>query len=167
MRVTKRLVLAIAAAMALPLPMGVASAHGAGDKYTYVKSQPNLCRNIKNSVHAHPTPYTVKVPKVHGTYDFTDSADGYSLRTCDWKAKDGYIDYRCRPAADKGAWTMAITRRAERGGNATGVAKGAMTCNGKWQRVNYAWSSRDSTHVHLWGAETSTLRDVELKIPKV
>lgn len=160
-----RVVIAVGVAMAAPFSTGSVAAHSGGDDYTYVKSQPNLCRNIKDTVHVHTTPYRIKVAKVHGTYDFTDTADGYSLRTCDWKAKSGYVDYRCRAPQDKKSWTIALTRRSEKGGSAIARAKGVMTCNGKWQRVNYSWSARDSTHLHLWGAETSTLRDVEIYVP--
>lgn len=141
-----------------------AQAHGAGGKDTYVRSQPNLCRNINNSVHFHPKPYGIYVPAVRGTHDFTE-AGGYSLRTCDWKAKAGYVDYRCPKQPLNECWTLAITRRSEKGGASLGLAKTAMICDGKLRRTTYAWSAVDSTDVHLWAPnENALLRKVEVYV---
>lgn len=149
-------------------PATGASGHGIGDRFTYARSQPNLCRNINNAVHVHPVlPYRVTMPLVKGTRDFTESG-GYSLRTCDWKAKAGYVDYVCQPPPRGAVWRIAITRRSELHRNApSSVVYSKMVCDGKWKRVVYSWSARDSTHVHLWApSENAVLRGVVVSVPR-
>lgn len=143
----------------------MARAHGSGDRFTYVKAQPNLCRNIDNIVHRHARPYRIVVPAVHGTYDFTDGRDGYSLRTCDWKTRSGVVYYRCDRPRDGAAWKIAVTGSGESGSTTKNRTTSAMKCDGRLYKFAYRWPRDLNTHVHLWGSESSTLRNVTVYVP--
>lgn len=138
----------------------------ANDRFTYAPAQPNLCRNIANAVHVHPVPYTVRVPRIRGTRDFTADANGYSLRTCDWKAVVGNVYYTC-PRGQGGRWKIAITGSAELGDRTKSRVVSPIACTGTWLKVPYRFYGRSSVHAHLWApTDSSTLTGFVLKVER-
>lgn len=142
-------------------------AHGKGDSFTYAKSQPNLCRNINNAIHRHARPYLIKMTSVRGTNDFVDDRNGFSLRTCDWKVRSGWIYYRCSSSSSNQAWKAGITGSGEDGNRTKNRVTSKMICDGKERGVHYRWPFLSNTHVHLWApSESSLVKNVTIRVPE-
>lgn len=159
--------------VAIPAPArspAVAARSHALSPYRYAPGQPYLCRNPGQGAYP-PTsqvklPILVKVPVVRGTNDFNAAdGNGYSLRTCYWKAVSGNVNYSCPRQPGSGRWKLTIAGFPEARKGEAPRAQQYLICNGRTYTVPFNFRVRSYVHVHLWAPrEDATLRYFALSV---
>jgi hypothetical protein len=102
-------VLALAATFSLMAAITV-TAPASATPYTNSTS-PSYCRANATDTPMR-LPRTITATRVRGTSDFKVDSNGYSFRTCYWRAGSGSFNYVCPSRNNANGWTLELVTRA-------------------------------------------------------